>query len=405
MRTRGWQKSVVRDASSRNELVAEFVAEFVSSAERDASREHAVARPLDSIPASSSSIPATRSSAASTALVFSELAVATDDRRDSVSVESSCAAPHGVSPANAALSCASPSTASPHLSAAHGSLSSSSSSSSPSSSSLERLRAEMEKLERRRGGGEAEWVSTGCRGLDRLLSVAGGRAGVARGSLTEWFSGGAGSGAATMAWSVACAAARRGGYVVVLDRQRRFYPPAAVAWGVAAERLAVVRVEREEDELWVVDQTLRSPAVAAVWVWRDELSGRDFRRWQLAAEVGGAVGVVLRPARARGQPTWADVQLQVEPAGRGKDAGGERERAREQGAVRERGWRLSVELVRCRGGVAGTRVVVEWDGRCGEWREVGGEDGSDSVPAIARLAHSATASRGVGGRAWNEGVG
>ena len=37
----------------------------------------------------------------------------------------------------------------------------------------------------------------------------------------------------------------------------------------------MVDVERDEDELWVVDQALRSPGVAAVWLWRDELAARD----------------------------------------------------------------------------------------------------------------------------------
>lgn len=235
-------------------------------------------------------------------------------------------------------------------------------------------------------------VSTGCEALDALLA----RRGLERGSLVEWLGTGRGGGAGELAWRAACAAARAGGGLVVIDRQRRFYPPAALAWGVDPRRLAVVRVENDEDELWVVDQALRSPAVAAVWLQRDELSPRDFRRWQLAAERGGTLGLLVRPAHVQGQPTWADVRWQVRPVGSGEEeggtGGGERsgERAKEQrrevggqrgglsggqgGGGSRRVWRLRVELVRCRGGVAGGYVDLELDDVSGALRAVhGGE--------------------------------
>jgi len=198
--------------------------------------------------------------------------------------------------------------------------------------------------------GEAdELVSTGCAALDHLLA----RRGLERGSLVEWLSPGRGGAAGTLAWLVAREAARQGGGIVVVDRQRRFYPPAALAWGVDPRSLAVVRVENDEDELWVVDQALRSPAVAAVWLHRDELSTRDFRRWQLAAERGGTLGLLVRPASVQGQPTWADVRWQVQPVS----------------AQRGRVWRLHVELVRCRGGLTGQQLEVELDDVSGVLRE------------------------------------
>jgi hypothetical protein len=43
-----------------------------------------------------------------------------------------------------------------------------------------------------------------------------------------------------------------------------------------------------------------------------------FRRWQLAAERGGSVGLLMRPSTARAAPSWADVRIAVEPQGLGR---------------------------------------------------------------------------------------
>ena len=128
------------------------------------------------------------------------------------------------------------------------------------------------------------------------------------------------------------AAAAEGGAIVVLDRRRNFYPPAAAALGVELEQVMVVRAGSPDDELWAFDQALRCPGVAAVWGAIDKLPSRWFRRLQLAAENGGGVGHVLRPARVRGWPSWSYAQLLVEPlpSAAAQSAGGRRWRSLER---------------------------------------------------------------------------
>ena len=106
----------------------------------------------------------------------------------------------------------------------------------------------------------------------------------------------------------------KGGVLVVIDRRQTFYPPAAAAWGIDLDRLIVVHPQNARDELWAAVQALRSPAVAAMWATIDRLDSRAFRRLQLAAQAGRTLGVLVRPASARGQPSWADVTLEVESA-------------------------------------------------------------------------------------------
>ena len=153
-------------------------------------------------------------------------------------------------------------------------------------------------------------VSTGCARLDDLFPAGG----IQRGQLAEWLTPCSGSGAGLLSLSIAWRAIdRQHSAIVVVDREKWFYPPALVGWDVNLRNLVVLRPTTKSDELWALDQSLRCPAVAAVWSWLPCLDSRDFRRLQLAAEQGGTLGLLLRPATVRGQPSWSGVQLLVEP--------------------------------------------------------------------------------------------
>jgi hypothetical protein len=190
-----------------------------------------------------------------------------------------------------------------------------------------------------------EVVSSGFRPLDSLLPAGG----IRRGSLVEWLAGGEiGGGAVTLAAAVACRlvpADRRpapaGGIgprtIVVVDRSGWFHPPAVLPWlGTESDgpQLVVARPSRYEDEIWAIDQALRCSGVAAVLAWpRMEAVGDGLwpaaqrrsppharqqwsiamRRWQLAARSSGAVGLFVRSAAARREPSWAEVRIAVAP--------------------------------------------------------------------------------------------
>lgn len=183
---------------------------------------------------------------------------------------------------------------------------------------------------------------SGFRGIDRLLPAGG----ICRGTLVEWIGTGA-SGASALVCAVASrllatrpppatgAKPAASGAVLVIDRGGRFHPPAVLPWfgGVggdastppsrgargAASRacgpLVVVRPSRDEDEIWAIDQALRSPGVTAVVAWPERVTATTMRRWQLAARSGGAVGLLVRPPRARREPSWAEARLNVTALG------------------------------------------------------------------------------------------
>ncbi|MBL9123278.1 MAG: hypothetical protein JNG90_06565 [Planctomycetaceae bacterium] len=153
----------------------------------------------------------------------------------------------------------------------------------------------------------AERISSGCVGLDRLLPAQGFR----RGSLVEWV-GLPGSGATTLALVAAREASRNGGAVVVVDPLRRFYPPAAASLGIELEKLILVRPGNPRDQQWALTQTLGCRAVAAVLCWPERLESRVGRRWQLAAEQGGSLGLLVSRPRGDEGNAWSEMRLRVE---------------------------------------------------------------------------------------------
>ena len=205
-----------------------------------------------------------------------------------------------------------------------------------------------------------ETIRSGFPAIDALLPGGGLR----RGSLVEWLAGagatacGAGgstatgdpaaadvtsaAGAVSLAVAVACrlAAAPTGPKtIVVVDRGGWFHPPAVLPWLDDSRQLVVARPSHDDDEIWAIDQALRCRGVAAVVAWPRGVAGRSawggresmragggrggskpgsqwtvaMRRWQLAARASGAVGLLVRPAAAAREPSWAEARLAVSP--------------------------------------------------------------------------------------------
>ncbi len=220
-----------------------------------------------------------------------------------------------------------------------------------------RLAEQVRQIEATRRPVSTELVSSGWPALDRLLPERG----VRRGWLIECL-GTAASGTATLALALARQAAGRQGVVVAIDRRELFYPPAARRLGIDLQQLVVVRPQNDADHAWAIDQALGWPGVAAVWcvpgdmnkhtldqhtLDKSTLDEHTLRRWQLAAESSGAVGLLVRPPAARHEPCWAQLRLLVEPlAAPAASAAGRRRR-------------LQVELLRWRGGAEGGSAAIE----------------------------------------------
>lgn len=200
---------------------------------------------------------------------------------------------------------------------------------------LTALRERVRRIESAGPVHDGDIVSTGCEALDRLFP----QNGIRRGALVEWMYDGGGQGAGSLALVAARQVCANGGALVVIDREGRFYPPSAAALGIDLNDLVLIRPKNPRDELWAFDQSLRCEAVSAVWGHLEKITGRSFRRLQLAAEEGGSVGLLIRSLKRLKEPTWAEVSLRV------------------RFCSDERSPRFHVEVVRCQGGQGGSAAL------------------------------------------------
>ena len=229
--------------------------------------------------------------------------------------------------------------------------------------SLARRLRRMERS-RRPSEVEREVSGTGHEALECLLPARG----LGRGRLFEWISaGGPGVGAATLALLAARKLMqdpenRVVGTLVVIDRDGGFYPAAVAELGLPPQGLLLVHPKSEAEWMWAVEQALRSPAVDVTLTWADRIQGPVFRRWQLAAEAGGGVGMLVRSSEVLGEASWASVSLLVR-GGACEEAEG-----RAESFVKRTGRRWVVSVLRNRAGGAeddGSEWLLEWDDETG----------------------------------------
>jgi len=185
------------------------------------------------------------------------------------------------------------------------------------SRTVQKLRARLSRFQRglRLETRARRTVSTGIATLDDMLPDQG----LPRSTLSEWIAAERGSGVAMLALR-AGGQAQREGPLIVVDSERTFYAPAFRAAGVRIDETILVRPESRNEALWAVEQSLRCSGVGAVLCRVDRLRTQEFRRLQLAAEAGTAIGILIRPAAARRQPGWADVRLLVTPVPSGSQS-------------------------------------------------------------------------------------
>ncbi|MEX0704203.1 MAG: hypothetical protein WD069_19040 [Planctomycetales bacterium] len=239
----------------------------------------------------------------------------------------------------------------------------------PVPATIARLRRQLREWERSRGtpspaatGRPAAVERSGATEVEAAERLFPG--GCRAGSLVEWLAEGEGTGAATLALSCVETFLRNGGGRLIVvddgDGGCGFHPP-GLPPAIDPERIVVVRPRSVPDAWWVVEQSLRCRGVAVTLCRVRRADDRTLRRWQLAAEHGGGIGLLLRPSAARRGPSWADVRWLVEPLPCLSESHGRR-------------WRL--ELLHCRGGTTlraappGSAVELEQDHETGAVRVV-----------------------------------
>jgi protein ImuA len=144
----------------------------------------------------------------------------------------------------------------------------------------------------------------------------------------------------TFALLLARSAAREGA-IVWCDPRRTLYPPAVAAMGMPLDRLFLLRPKTPAEQIWAVAESMGCPGVAATVAMAGDLSRVEARRFQLAAERGGGVGILLRdPGKATQYA--AATRWRVRPM-------------KSQRSVQ----RWSVQLIHGHGGQIGKPIILE----------------------------------------------
>jgi protein ImuA len=207
--------------------------------------------------------------------------------------------------------------------------------------------------------------SLGISALDEMLP---GRR-LHAGSLVELLAATEGAGVWTLALFMARQVSCERSGLVVVDSQGCFYPPAAARWGMELNQMIVVRPRLPSDAQAACEEALRCSAVGAVLSWHQQIRVREFRRLQLAAEAGGGIGFVLRPAGALSVPSFAVLRLLVSPVV-------------STGTAR----RVAIQTVRCRGGKEGQSLILEIDDETGHVHSPAEVAAATSMPPAAQAA-------------------
>lgn len=105
------------------------------------------------------------------------------------------------------------------------------------------------------------------------------------------------------------------------------YAPALAAQGIDLNYVTQIDAEGP-DSTWSAEQCLRSGACGAVLLWAKSPDYTQLRRWQLAAESGGALGFLFRGDGAAHQASPAALRV----------------------LLRAEGESTGIEILKCRGG-------------------------------------------------------
>jgi protein ImuA len=138
--------------------------------------------------------------------------------------------------------------------------------------------------------------------------------------------------------------------IIWVDPKGELYPPALLELGIDLSNVYILHPKSIADENWAIAECLRCKGVGVVIAAPQRLTRIEARRFQLAAETGGSVAILLRHTGVGSNIYAAATRWLVAPAP------GERTVQR---------WK--VQLVHGHGGRIGQSVLLEY---CRETREV-----------------------------------
>lgn len=104
-----------------------------------------------------------------------------------------------------------------------------------------------------------------------------------------------------------------GGVTIWIGRNRSVFPPALKYFGIDPGHVIFIDLEWEKDILWVFEESLKSPGVAAVIGEIGNITFSQSRRLQLAVETSRVTGFILRNDNETISPTASTARWRIKP--------------------------------------------------------------------------------------------
>ncbi|MGZ3872583.1 MAG: ImuA family protein [Mucilaginibacter sp.] len=141
-----------------------------------------------------------------------------------------------------------------------------------------------------------------------------------------------------------------GGACLWVGLSQMIFPPALKAFGIEPDRVIFLHLLRDKDVLWVMEEALKCPGLAAVIGEVKEVNFKQSRRLQLAVEQSHVTGFILRNQSKKLGATACVARWQVGPLPSEPVEG-----------LPGLGFpRWQVELLKVRNGQPG-KWILEWD--------------------------------------------
>lgn len=150
-------------------------------------------------------------------------------------------------------------------------------------------------------------IPTGFAELDAALPGGGWPAD----GLTEIFAEQAGIGELRLLVPALARLSQQGRWLALIAPPDIPYAPALAAFGLDLDRVFYVQHAQDNDQLWALEQTVRSGVCGAVLAWRTVDSFAHLRRLVLAARAGPCWSVLYRASSAANTPSPAALRIQL----------------------------------------------------------------------------------------------
>ncbi|MNR76147.1 SOS cell division inhibitor [compost metagenome] len=125
--------------------------------------------------------------------------------------------------------------------------------------------------------------------------------------------------------------------VILLAPPHMPHAAALAALGIDLKKLILIEVEKANDRIWAIEQTLKSASFGALLCWLPQARTDHLRRLQLAAAGGEGLTFVFRPLSAQDISSPAPLRISCQPAASG---------------------RIALELIKRRGPVHATPLIL-----------------------------------------------